>query len=61
MDILDYIEKKQGNWQSLSQLRDYILHNTSEKITDFDGIELKTKYKRKRRTYTLYNGTISWI
>ena len=60
MDILDYIEKKQGRWNSLTQLRDYILENTNEKIVDFDGIQLKTKYKRKTRTYSLYNGTVSW-
>ena len=60
MDILDYIEKKQGRWNSLTQLRDYILENTNEKIVDFDGMQLKIKYKRKIRTYSLYNGTVSW-
>lgn len=61
MDVLEHIEKKQGHWNSLTQLKDYIVENSSEKVVFFNGMYLKTKYKKLRRTYTLYNGTISWI
>jgi len=54
MNSLDYIDSK--NWNSLTQLKEWLENNTKEKIKDFDGISLKSnKYE-----YTLALGKVGW-
>lgn len=56
MTLIEVIEKKNGMWNSLTQLKEYIESNTKEKIKSFDGIYLVTN----KYTYSLYDGTVFW-
>jgi hypothetical protein len=56
MTLIEVIEKKNGKWNSLTQLKEYIESNTKEKIKSFDGIYLVTN----KYTYSLYDGTVFW-
>ncbi len=56
MTLIEAIEKKNGKWNSLTQLKEYIESNTKEKIKSFDGIYLVTN----KYTYSLYDGTVFW-
>lgn len=56
MTLIEVIEKKNGTWNSLTQLKEYIESNTKEKIKSFDGIYLVTN----KYTYSLYDGTVFW-
>jgi hypothetical protein len=56
MTLIEVIEKKNGKWNSLTQLKEYIESNTKEKIKSFDGVYLVTN----KYTYSLYDGTVFW-
>lgn len=49
-----FIPKKK-NWNSLTELKNYLVKETNEKIVHFDGYQLVTKTTK----YGLYNGKIS--
>ena len=52
----ELIKKKNGKWQSLNQLRQFIIHNSKDKIKSFDGINLTTNKHR----YGLAFGIVTW-
>lgn len=54
VEVKHYIPKKK-NWNSLTELKNYLVRETNEKIVHFDGYQLVTETTR----YGLCDGKIS--